>query len=188
MLKKRLLIGTGIAAVATAGFLLGNLALGPVFAQPQPATSPTPAQCAMQSADDDAAEAAVEGPDVDAVEEEVGDQGAGVDSQAQEPSYTGSILVDEAQFDGLSETDEAAALQPMAVISSDDAKAVAEAANPGSTALQVGLDNENGVLVYSVELDNGLEVKVDAGNGTILHTEQADADEGTTGVEDALEQ
>ncbi len=188
MLKKRLLIGTGIAAVATAGFLLGNLTLGPVLAQPQPATSPTPVQCATQSADD-AAEAAVKGPDVDAVEEKVGDQDTDVDNQAQEPSYTGSILVDETQFDGLSETDEAAALQPMAGISSDDAKAVAEAANPGSTALQVELDNENGVLVYSVELNNGLEVKVDAGNGTILHTEQADADEeGATEVEDALGQ
>jgi len=178
MLKKRLLVGTGIAAVAIASFLLGNLTIGPVFAQTQPATSPTPAQCDVQSADDDAAEAAVEGPDVDAVEEEVGDQGADVDSQTQEPSYTGSILVDETQFGGLSETDEAAALQPMAVISSDEAKATAEAANPGSTALQVELDNENGVLVYSVELDNGLEVKVDAGNGTILHTEQANAGEG----------
>jgi len=100
-----------------------------------------------------------------------------VDNQAQEPSYTGSILVDEAQFDGLSETDEAAALQPMAVISNDEAKAVAEAANPG---------NENGVLVYSVELDNGLEVKVDAGNGTILRTEQADADKGD-GSQEAAE-
>jgi uncharacterized membrane protein YkoI len=188
MLKKRLLVGTGIAAVAIASFLLGTLTLGPVFAQTQPATSPTPAQCDVQSADDDAAEAAVEGPDVDAVEEEVGDQGADVDSQTQEPSYTGSILVDETQFDGLSETDEAAALQPMAVISSDEAKATAEAANPGSTALQVELDNENGVLVYSVELDNGLEVKVDAGNGTILHTEQANAGEGATEVEDALGQ
>jgi uncharacterized membrane protein YkoI len=77
----------------------------------------------------------------------------------------------------MSEADEAAALQPMAGISSDEAQALAEAANPGSTALQVELDNENGVLVYSVELSNGLEVKVDAGNGAILHTEQDDADE-----------
>jgi uncharacterized membrane protein YkoI len=38
----------------------------------------------------------------------------------------------------------------------------------------VELDNENGVVVYSVELDNGLDVKVDAGNGNILHTEQPD--------------
>jgi uncharacterized membrane protein YkoI len=131
----------------------------------------------VQSADDDAVEATVKGPDLDAVEEEVGDQDADVDNQEQEPSYIGSILVDESQYDDLSEADEAVALQGMAIISSDKAKAVAEAANSGSTAFEVELDNENGVLVYSVELSNGLEVKVDAGNGAILHTEQDDADE-----------
>lgn len=94
----------------------------------------------------------------------------------QEPSYVGSIRVDEAQFEGMSEADEAAVLQGMATLTADQAKAAAEAANPGATAVKVELDNENGVLVYSVELNNGLDVKVDAGNGAILHTEQADAD------------
>ena len=117
----------------------------------------------MQNADDDAAEAAINGPDLDAVEGEVGDQDADLGIETQEPSYSGSILVDEAQYGNLSEADEAAALQPMALIGSDEAKAVAEAANPGSTALQAEPDNENGVLVYSVELSNGTEVKVDAG-------------------------
>jgi len=92
--------------------------------------------------------------------------------QVQEPSYTGSTSVDEAQYEGVSEADEAAALQGQATISAEEAQAAAEAANPGTTAISVELDNENGVLVYSVELDNGLEVKVDAGDGTILHTEQ----------------
>lgn len=99
------------------------------------------------------------------------------DDQNQEPSYVGSIRVDQARFDGMSEADEAAALQGMATLSADQAKAAAEAANPGATAVKVELDNENGVLVYSVELSNGLDVKVDAGNGAILHTEQADADQ-----------
>ena len=93
--------------------------------------------------------------------------------QVQEPSYTGSISVDEAQYEGMSEADEAAALQELATISPEEAQATAEAANPGSTATEVELDDENGSLVYSVELDNGLEVQVDAGDGTILHTEQA---------------
>ena len=46
-------------------------------------------------------------------------------------------------------------------------------ANPGTTATDTELDNEDGFLVYSVELDNGIEVKVDPGNGKVLHTEQA---------------
>lgn len=101
----------------------------------------------------------------------------GPGDRLQVPSYTGSIALDEAQFEGMNEADEAAALQGMATISADQAKAAAEASNPGATAVRVELDNENSVLVYSVEMSNGLEVKVDAGNGTILHTEPADAHE-----------
>jgi hypothetical protein len=37
------------------------------------------------------------------------------------------------------------------------------------------------VLVYSVELSNGMDVKVDAGTGTVLHTEQAGDDAGEVG-------
>jgi uncharacterized membrane protein YkoI len=170
MLKKRLLVGTTVAAVAT-GLIVGNLVLGPAFAKST--NSPTPTQCAVQSAAD---EAAVKGPDVDAVEEEVGDQDANVDNQAQEPSYSGSILVDESQYDGLNEADEAAALQSKATISAADAEAAVLAANPGTTVVKTELDNENGVLVYSVELSNGKDVKVDAGNGQILHTEAAGLD------------
>ncbi|MGC8960520.1 MAG: PepSY domain-containing protein [Chloroflexia bacterium] len=101
---------------------------------------------------------------------------AGPDDPVQSPSYTGSIAVDQARFEGVSEADETTALQEMATISAEQAKAAAEAANPGAKAVKVELDDENGVLVYSVELDNGLDVKVDAGNGAILHIEQADGD------------
>ncbi|MCB0100096.1 MAG: PepSY domain-containing protein, partial [Caldilineaceae bacterium] len=80
---------------------------------------------------------------------------------------------------GLSETDEAAALQGSAKIDAAAAEAAAVAANPGATVVKSTLDSENGSLVYSVELSNGLDVKVDAGNGAILHTDQAnDGDEG----------
>jgi hypothetical protein len=51
------------------------------------------------------------------------------------------------------------------------------AANPGATVVEVDLEDENGALVYEVELDNGLEVMVDASDGTVLGTEQDDADE-----------
>lgn len=95
----------------------------------------------------------------------------------QAPSYASAIRVDDARYEGMSEADEATALAGLATITPEQAKDAALAANPGATAVKVELDNENGALVYSVELDNGLDVKVDAGGGAILHTEQADADE-----------
>jgi len=58
-------------------------------------------------------------------------------------------------------------------ITADQAKAAALAATPGTTALSVSLDDENGCLVYGVELSNGADVKVDAGNGQVVHTEAA---------------
>lgn len=101
--------------------------------------------------------------------------GSGQD-QIETPAYSGSITVDQTKYEGMSETDEAGALQGQAKITADEARAAAEAANAGAKATKVELDNENGVLVYSVELDNGLDVKVDAGNGSIVHTEQAGSD------------
>jgi len=130
-------------------------------------------------------------PDNDAIQEQVGDQmedgqpdgveapgteNAGPDEQT--PSYAGSISLDQTATEGMSETDEAAALAGQATISVDEAKAAAVAANPGTTVVKAELDNENGSLVYSVELSNGSDVKVDAGNGAILHTDMGGDSEG----------
>jgi uncharacterized membrane protein YkoI len=87
------------------------------------------------------------------------------------PIYTGSISVDQTATEGMSEADETATLQSQATISAADAEAAALAANPDTTVVKTELDNENGVLVYSVELSNGADVKVDAGNGSILFTD-----------------
>lgn len=155
MLKKRP-TGTGIAAALTGMFLLGSLIMMPGCAQTPANTTPT--QAVIQSSITGSAEDNIKGPDLDNVEE-------------QQPQYTGSITVDESQYEGMSEADEAAALQAKATISAADAEAAALAANSGTTVVKTELDNENGVLVYSVELSNGMDVKVDAGNGKILHTE-----------------
>ena len=72
--------------------------------------------------------------------------------------------------------DEANASPDQTGITADEARAAAEAANHGTKALEVELENENGTLVYEVELDNGLEVMVDAANGNILGTERDEAD------------
>ncbi|WP_297501640.1 PepSY domain-containing protein [Thermococcus sp.] len=88
----------------------------------------------------------------------------------QPPSYTGSIKI--AQNSNLSESQEAKALQKLAKITPKQAESAALAKVNG-TAIKVGLDNENGYLVYSVEVKTakGLtkDVKVDAGNGKVLH-------------------
>lgn len=131
----------------------------------------------------DAAEAS-EGPDKDTVEEQAGEQveddqpdsaeALGAEDSGpdqQDPSYTSSIQIDQTVTEGMSEADESAALAGQATITSDQAQAAALAANPSATVVKVELDNENGALVYSVELSNGSDVKVDAGNGAILNTE-----------------
>ena len=125
------------------------------------AVSQDPA-CAQQ--DDDSAEVAG-AEDTDNVDLQCGDQNE--DDGAEEA---------EAADSAASEADEAAALQGQATISAADAEAAALAANPGTSVVQTELDDENGSVVYSVELDNGSDVKVDAANGTIVATE--------TGAED----
>jgi len=175
MLKK-VLAGAGVAAALTGMFLLGSLALGPAFAQTQPNATPT--QDVVQSSNNSSAEDNINVPDLDNVDEQVGDQNQ---VEEQQPQYTGSITVDEAQYEGMSEADEAAVLQSKATISAADAEQAALAANSGTTIVKTELDNENGVLVYSVELSNGMDVKVDAGTGTVLHTEQAGDDAGEVG-------
>ena len=153
MLKKSL-TGIGIAAVLATGFLLGNLTLGPIFAQSQATNSST--------------------------------QSAAIDEQ--QPKYSGSIQIDDGQYQGVSEADEVAALQSKATISAAQAEAAALATNPGTTVAETELDNENGVLVYSVELSNGKDVKIDAGTAKILHTEADGLDDQTeSGMQKSVE-
>ena len=88
----------------------------------------------------------------------------------------------------MSEAEESAALLAKAFVGAADTEAVALAANPDTSVVETELDNENGVLVYSVELSNGSDVKVDAGNGQILHTETAKHDgEGESGEQETTE-
>ena len=93
--------------------------------------------------------------------------------QTQDPGYASSVTAPEQN--GQSEADQSAALQSLAKISPDQARDAALAAVPG-TADKVELDNENGNVVYSVQITaNGAktDVKVDAGNGSVLHQDSA---------------
>jgi hypothetical protein len=100
----------------------------------------------------------------------------GVDSQVQEPNYVGSIKITDTN--AKDEASEATALQGLAKISQADAEAFALAEVPG-TVVKTSLDNENGYLVYSVEIKDAQgkvsDVKIDAGSGTVLTVEVSDA-------------
>ena len=92
------------------------------------------------------------------------------DDNVQDPTYTASITAED--VDGQSEAEEATGLAKAATISPDEAQAAAQAVVSG-TVDKVELDNENGAVVYSVEISDGngghVDVKVDAGNGHVLH-------------------
>ncbi len=111
-------------------------------------------------------------------------QDSAPNQEDQQPGYTGSIAVPQDQKDQ-SEQNEDQALASMAKITADQAKDAALAQFPGATAAKIGLDNENGYLVYSVQLTDttgkGQDVKVDAGNGKVLATE-TDGPEDTEGA------
>jgi uncharacterized membrane protein YkoI len=90
-------------------------------------------------------------------------------SSAQEGKASGES--GDVEDDDGDDTDEADVRPDQAGITAEVARAAAESANPGAKALEVELEYENGTVVYEVELDNGLEVIVDAANGNILGTE-----------------
>jgi len=109
----------------------------------------------------------------------------------QQPMYQGTIKVANSQDNVKdnaidneknlkdNETQESAKLASLAKITLDEAKAAALKVVPG-TVTKVNLDNENGYLVYSVEIktNTGLvDVKVDAGNGAVLAQEKGQDNE-----------
>ena len=93
---------------------------------------------------------------------------------ASAPNTSSMAVAQEKVESRESSTDEAseiAKLQPLAKISASQAQQTAEAAQ-GNKASNVQLENEDGNLVYAVNIGQN-EVKVDAGNGKILYTDTA---------------
>lgn len=114
-----------------------------------------------------------------------GSEQEGNEQESGEPTYTGSVTVPaDNEADGQetedSEAAEAAALESLATLTPAEAEQAAVAAVPGTVA-QTELDNENGFVVYSVEItgtDGSVtEVKVDAGNGAVLAQETGEDDD-----------
>jgi uncharacterized membrane protein YkoI len=100
-------------------------------------------------------------------------------SQTQEPSFTGSIQAPKGA-DGENEAAETAALAAVAKISEADARNAALAKFPGAAIQKASLGDENGSVVWEIELTDAnkapQEVKVDAGNGAILAVEAGGAE------------
>jgi uncharacterized membrane protein YkoI len=104
----------------------------------------------------------------------------GGQTQANEPVYNSTVKVPNAN----GETGEAGMLASQAKIDVTQATAAALKQVPG-TVLKTALENENGNVVYSVEVNtasNGVvDVKVDAGNGSVLSQDTAANETGQGG-------
>ncbi len=100
--------------------------------------------------------------------------------QVQDPAYVGSLKVDETALQTMPDAGRCSALKTMAKITVEAAQAAVLKANAGSAVDIIELDVENGYLVYSVQLKDGRDVKVDAGNGSVLATQAGDAAESAT--------
>lgn len=110
------------------------------------------------------------------------------DKEHNEPTHTGSIQApkDTGTENETTESEavESAALAALAKISEADARAAALTQFRGATIQKATLEDENGSVVWSIELTDAnkvaQDVKVDAGNGTILAVEAGgDESEGT---------
>jgi uncharacterized membrane protein YkoI len=130
-----------------------------VFARQNTNPVANPQPCNQQ--DDDSAEEQ-DSPDTDDIEEQCGDQ---VENEADDANEA-------AESSELDAADELAPVQTG--ISADRAQSIAEGANPGAATLAVEFDREGGKDDLEVELDNGLDVKMDASSGAILGSEVRD--------------
>ena len=166
---KRALYLSGAAGLLAGGYLLGSITLGGALAQ-------TPSHTPTQTQTQQPAPAASQG-----------------QTEAQDPAYGSSVATAQDQA-GQNETGEAQALAGKAKITSDQAKAAALVQFPGATIQKVGLENENGSVVYGVQLSDASgkaqDVKVDAGTGKVLNVQAGGADgpdaggQETAGTED----
>ncbi len=106
-----------------------------------------------------------------------GNDGDNVQQGDQNGPDTGATdEADSPQENSASEAADAQALAPQASITQQQAEQAALSANPGTAVLNSSLGDENGTVVYDVELNNGSDVKVNAQSGAIISTDVAGSD------------
>lgn len=165
-----LLIASGVTVLATSG-LTGS------------STAPSGQVAVTDDTEDEAA-------DTDTVEDESDSE---VDNDKNNPAYIGSISLGtmDATADSAetqeSEAQEDASLASKATITAAQTQETVQAAFPSATVSTANIGDENGYLIYEVNVTQGdgtiLEVKVDAGNGAILAQENSHEDNETTAEE-----
>jgi uncharacterized membrane protein YkoI len=106
---------------------------------------------------------------------------AGTSTEAQEPTINGTVPAPkDAAGAETTEANETAALAALAKVSEADARNAALAKFPGATITKASLGDENGFVVWSIELTDASkapqEVKIDAGSGAVLAVEAGGAD------------
>ena len=94
----------------------------------------------------------------------------GVLAQTSADDDDGSVKSDPS----ISVDDDDAPVRGTPSITAEEANTAVLAEYPDAKIWETELEMERGFLVYSVELDNGLEVAVDAGDGTVLYAEPDD--------------
>jgi uncharacterized membrane protein YkoI len=149
------------------GLLVGSLGAGALLAgRPGKAAAAPAVQTTDSCANDDDGAEAADTQDMDNVQEEV-ECGPQDENGANE---AGETEANDGQENAAADTSDEIAPATTG-ITADQAQTIAESANPGTAALAVEFDHENGQDIWEVELDNGQDVKVDAGSGQILLTE-----------------
>ena len=151
-----------IALAAIALLVVG--AMGAIAARSFAHTASAPAAQSQDCADDqadDGTEAESVGADSDSVEAQCDDQNEVDDAN------------DAADAEDANDAANAIATLGAPAITAEAAQKIGEAYLNAGAATKVGLDNENGRLVYSVEI-NGTDVKVDGMTGKVLGTEDSE--------------
>lgn len=171
-------------AILLFGLLAGGLGAGILVSQRPTEASAAPAgQSAVTCPDDDDVQHEAEGEadndteDAACAENDAEDAADtdNVQDEQENQADDGAEANETEEAGEVDEADEASALQDQATITADEAQAAAEAANPGAKTLAVEMDNENGTVIFEVELDTGTDVKVDAATGAILGSDLRDA-------------
>jgi uncharacterized membrane protein YkoI len=105
----------------------------------------------------------------------------------EDSSYTSSVTVAEGP-ESQSEADETASLKSVATVTADQARSAALTAVSGTPGA-VELGNENGNVVWNVTVTSNdgtvTDVKVDAGNGTVLARDSDGNEVGEAGKAEA---
>ncbi len=158
-----------IGILVLIGLLAGSLAMGAATAgRPGKAAAAPAAQAADPCVENDDGAEAAETDDQDSAEIECGPQ------DENEAGETGAANeAEDGHEDQAADTSDEVAPAGTA-ITAEQAQAIVEQANPGATTMAVEFDRENGVELFEVELDNGQDVKVDAGSGQIIGVETRD--------------